>query len=51
MSRYLSRHIKQPHNGQEWYHFLGKPTIQREDFQNSKEDDQNFYKFKNNRLM
>jgi len=30
--------------------FFMKPTIQREDFQNSKEGDQNYYKFKNERL-
>ena len=52
MSHYLSRHIKQPHNnGQECYNFLEKPNIQREDFQNSKQGDQNYYKFKNKRLI
>jgi hypothetical protein len=33
------------------YNFLGKPTIQQEDFQNSKDGDHNYYKFKNERLM
>jgi len=33
------------------YNFLWKPMIQRENFQNSKEGDQNYYKFKNERLM
>ena len=52
MSHYLSRHIKQPQNNdQEWYNFLGKPTILGEDYQNTKEGDQNYYKFKNKRLM